>query len=77
MRYAKAKIRQSAEAAAYRIYVTDALKAVVSNTARFAGGVEMKKRYADLISSDKPAAKETAEEIISRLKNKLNGEEVD
>lgn len=36
----------------YRTYVSDALFAIVNNTARFAGGSSLKKRYWDIISED-------------------------
>ena len=59
----------------YRVYVTDALKAMVDNTMRFAGGVRLQNRFYDLAYKTKPKVEkeETADEIIMRIKNKLEG----
>lgn len=55
---------------AYRIYVTDALKAISENTAKFAGGSYMKIRYAEVINP-KPEETRTADEIITNITDKL------
>lgn len=56
----------------YKIYVTDALKIIAENTAKFGGGSVLRSRYYDLISEEIEAEpEETAEEIINRIKNKL------
>lgn len=60
----------------YRMYVTDALKAITENTQNFAGGVTLNKRYIDLITRDKEpedAEKEgmEANEIVDRITQKL------
>ena len=55
---------------AYRAYVTDALKAITENTAKYAGGSYMKGRYYDL-ENPKPAENRTGEEIVSQIKKKL------
>lgn len=55
-----ARIEDDSRDIAYRIYVTDALKAL-------AGG---KERYADWI---KPQEKRTADEIIGGIREKLGG----
>lgn len=47
---------------AYKIYTTDALKAVTVNTARFNGGSEMKIRFVDLIDK-KQVDTRTGDEI--------------
>lgn len=49
---------------AYRIYVTDALKTIAENTAKYSGGSYPAKRYADII---KPGTVEsrTGEEIAA------------
>lgn len=55
---------------AYRIYVTDALKIIGENTARYAGGSYMKIRYFD-IEEPKPRETRTPEEIIAHMKQKI------
>lgn len=61
---------------AYRIYVTDALKAIVSNTAGMVGGkaVTMTMRYADLIEDRQPQAEDTRtpDEVVDHIVNKIN-----
>lgn len=61
------------EEKAFKIYLTDALQAIAENTQRFAGGMKMNKRYYDIINI-KPQQKqeETADEIILRLKERVN-----
>lgn len=60
---------------AYRIYITDALKAIASNTAHFAkDGVMMSKRFSDFIkASDEPSEDDEAkaQEIKDRMKSVL------
>lgn len=47
----------------YKIYVTDALKALTENTARFAGGTVFKERWIDLHNRE-PQEEKTAEQIV-------------
>lgn len=61
------------EEKAYRIYITDALQAIAENTQRFAGGMKMNKRFYDIIAKPQKHEEETADEIILRLKGKING----
>lgn len=55
---------------AYRVYVTDALKTITENTAKYAGGSYMKSRYYDFIHP-KPEETRTPEEIIGNMKEKI------
>ncbi len=55
---------------AYRIYVTDSLKAIAENTSKYAGGSYMRIRFADILNP-KPEETRTPEEIISGIKGKL------
>lgn len=57
----------------FRIYLTDALQAIAENTQRFAGGMKMNKRYYDIINIKPQKQEETADEIILRLKGRING----
>lgn len=55
----------------YRVYVTDALKAIAENTANFVGGQTVTLRYHDIIESKAPEKEHTAEEVVDRIKSKL------
>lgn len=58
---------------AYRVYVTDSLMHLVNNTQRFAGGVAINSRYADIIErnfSGKPKDERTGEEIVADIVKK-------
>ena len=59
------------EQRAFRIYVTDALFAAVNNTARFAGGSQLQKRFADVVYADNKTKTadepEDAESIIKGI----------
>lgn len=59
-----ARLNEKARSDAYRIYVTDALRVVAENTARFASGNYIKARYADMIEPKKQDNR-TCEEITA------------
>ena len=64
-----ARLNERAKTEAYRIYVTDALRVVAENTARFASGNYIKARYADMIEpkkQDNRTGDEIVEDIIKR-----------
>lgn len=63
-------LKKQAQEKAYRIYVTDALKAIAENTAKYAGGSYMKARYFDA-ESPKPPETRTSDEIIGQMKMKI------
>ena len=70
MRYVKAKAQQNALDKSYRIYVTDGLKMISENSAKYAGGTYLSTRYTDVIK--KPVKEtRTKEEIIKGIKDKL------
>lgn len=50
--------------------MTDALKILAENTAKYSGGSYMKSRYYDLIHP-KPEETRTPEEIIGNMKEKI------
>lgn len=52
------------------MYVTDALKAVAENTAKYAGGGYIKARYIEIIEPP-PEETRTGEEIVAQMKAKL------
>lgn len=81
MRYVKARLEKYSRELAYRIFVTDSLKAVVENThyiTTFDGiipyGVSVKRRWIDIMNGVKPKEKEkpkedtrTCEEVVSDI----------
>lgn len=63
-------LKKQAQEQAYRVYVTDALKAIAENTGKHFGGSYMKNRYYDL-ESPKPVETRTGKEIIDQIKAKI------
>lgn len=61
-----ARLKEKARNDAYRIYVTDALRLVAENTARYASGNYIKARYADIIEPKKQDNR-TCEEITADI----------
>ena len=61
-----ARLNEKARNDAYRIYVTDALRLVAENTARYASGDYIKVRYADIIEPKKQDNR-TCEEITADI----------
>lgn len=59
-------IAEQQKDAAYRIYVTDALRIVAENTAQYVGGNYIKARYADMIEPKKQDSR-TCEEITADI----------
>ena len=64
MRYVCAKLEHAQKEEAYRVYVTDALRAIL--------GGEENARYKDWITPPQEETR-TAEEIIDHIKQKLAG----
>lgn len=79
MRYVSSRIEKKINDDIYRFYITNALKILTSNTARFAGGTELAKTYREIITADYSGAKEDnaeeqerqAQDIINSMKSKL------
>lgn len=72
--YCIAFFRRKKQETLYRIYVTDALMAIASNTAKMFGGKEMQVRYEDMISNkphDDEQDKKDAVEVVDNIKKKL------
>lgn len=61
-----ARVNERAKTEAYRIYVTDALRIVAGNTARYAGGDCIKARYIDVVEPKKQDNR-TCEEITADI----------
>lgn len=65
-----ASFKREQEELAYKIYVTDTLKLIAENTAKFGQGSYIKARYYDIIHP-KPVDNRTEKEIVNHIKNKL------
>lgn len=63
-------LKNRAISTAYQVYVTDALKAIVENTAGTGKAQTLSMRFADIISDEKPEER-TEEDIINSIKDKL------
>lgn len=64
-----ARAKERAKTEAYRIYVTDALRIVAKNTARYVGGNYIKARYADIIElkkQDNRTCEEITADVVAR-----------
>ena len=73
MNYCLARYADEQKRKAYNVYVTDALKVISENTAKFAGfagGGYMNVRFIDIIEP-KPEETRTPDEIINHIKDKL------
>ena len=69
MRYAIACVKREQEEAAYRIYVTDALKLLTENTAKTGGGSYASKRWWEVLHQPPPdtrTGEQIAKDIIER-----------
>lgn len=69
MRYVVARYRSDRRDLAYRIYISDALRIISENTARFGGGSYMTERFADICGIGDGGAEETrtSQEIIDHV----------
>lgn len=56
----------------YQIYVTDALRAICENTARFGGGITLSKRYWDIVQNTADEPQRTSDDIIASVCDGLN-----
>lgn len=70
MRYVMARYEREQRELAYRIYISDALRTISENTAKFGGGGYMKVRFADIIMP-RPEDDRTSDEIIGHIREKL------
>ena len=55
----------------YQVYVTDALKAISENTAKFGGGGYIQTRFYDILHPKREETR-TGEEIVALMKEKLS-----
>lgn len=54
-----------------KIYMTDAVKLIAENTAKFSGGNALSKRYIDIVDPKETEPQETGEEVKKRLLDKF------
>ena len=71
MDYCMALFRRQNREMAFKVYVTDALKAIAENTAKFVGGNYMKHRFYDFFETPEPP--QSADAVKKQIKNKLKG----
>ena len=74
MRYVLARYKDQQRELAYRIYASEALRAMTENTAKFGGGAYIKGHYADILSGspgERAPDPRTHEEIVSHVFGKL------
>ena len=72
-------IRRQREESAFRIYVSECLRTVTENTAKFAGGSYMQAKYTDIINpkpQDNRSCEEITEEIVRRCGLVVNDESI-
>ncbi len=61
---------QMSEQEAYRNYVTECLRIITENTAKFAGGKYIERSFDEMLS---PKPQKSADEIIGNIKSKFRG----
>ena len=69
MRYAAARFNQHQRETVYRIYVSDCLRMISENTANFAKGSYVQKRYADFLKTptkDNRTGEQIAADVIKK-----------
>ena len=67
--HVRSQLEASTRDSVFKVYVSDCLRIITENTAKYAGGSFMKMRYSDLIES-KPKQEKSAEEIIDDVVKK-------
>lgn len=65
-----ALLKQQAKDDAYKVYITEALRFISENTAKYTGGGYIKVKYTDIINP-RPEEKRTRTEIIDQMKLRL------
>ena len=74
IRYCLARYKEDQAGKAYRIYVTDALRHIAQNTAKYVGGTYTKKRFVEVIEPPKKEKQvESPDEVKARILKKLRG----
>ncbi len=81
MRYVNARYRSDRRDLAYRIYISDALRIISENTARFGGGTYVTAKITDVLGLGNAEAEETRtrEEVVGQVFDvlrKVRGDDV-
>lgn len=63
-------LEQMSEQEAYRNYVTECLRIITENTAKFAGGKYIERSFDEMLS---PKPQKSSDEIIDNIKSKFRG----
>ena len=67
-----ASLRKQRKELTYRIYVTESLRIIAENTAKFVGGRMLTQSFVDIIEpKEKP--KMTTEGVVSKMRKKIGG----
>lgn len=67
IKYVVAKINAENIEETYRVYVTECLRTITANTAKFGGGSIIKKHYYDFISREDKKVNKNVDDIISKV----------
>lgn len=62
--YVRSQLESATRDNVFKMYISDCLRIITENTAKFAGGSFMKMQYSELIDS-KPKPQKSAEEIVA------------
>lgn len=71
MDYCMTSLHKREREQAFQYYITDALKIIAENTAKYVGGPFIPTRFYDIMNPPPEAPKSA--DIISRIKNKMRG----
>jgi len=71
MNYVRSRWSKRLRDQTYQVYVTDCLQTISENTARFAGGHHMTKRYYDIVNRTPEAPVQSEEEIRANVAERL------
>ena len=74
MRYVSSKLDQKMDDDIYRFYISNGIKILTSNTAKFAGGSELTKTFRDIVrppmqetEQDKQEQEQEAQSVINQM----------
>jgi hypothetical protein len=71
IRLIESEYQRQQEELAYRVYVTDTLRVLTENTAKFAGGMVIKANYYDIINKkNQQQDTRSGEEIVADIINR-------
>ena len=78
MRYVSSKLDQKMDGDIYRFYISNGIKILTANTAKFAGGSELTKTFRDIVrppiqetEQDKQEQEQEAQSVINQMIAKM------